>query len=388
MELKLPKLSATMEEGTIVEWIKREGDAVREGEVLYLVETDKATLEVESTVNGVLEKIFVQPHVPVPAKTPVCLIRTDEEPGAAQPAEEGEQPPLGGKAEDERLKVSPAGRKKARELGVDLAKVIGTGPNGRIVIKDIEDAAKLALSPPSQAAQEEEKASERLAGRKPASVMRAAIARSMTASWTTIPTFWVEKWVCVEKLLQAKELLGQSRNEAYRGLTVTDFLLQAVVSALSEMPELNVRWTDDGQIEEIAEGNVGLAIRLDEGLVAPVLALKDRSLLDIARSRAALVEAVRANKPYADDLQAAITLSNLGPMGIDRFRAIVKPGESMILAAGKMEDKVLAENGQVVIRKGIPLVLSADHRIIDGSEAARLLAGIGGIIESGHWKYA
>lgn len=387
MELKLPKLSATMDEGTIVEWVKQEGDNVQEGEILYLLETDKATLEVESTANGILEKIYVQPHIAVPVESLVCMIRTQEEQKESNSTEakKGAHPDNTG---DERLKVSPAGRKMAQELGVDLSKVIGTGPNGRIGIKDIEDAVKLIPPPPPSSSKTSPTAvtAEQLLQRKQASTMRTAIAKSMTASWTTIPTFWVEKWVCTENLLKAKQVLNQSRNEVFRKLTITDFLLQAVAFALSEMPKLNVRWTDNGEIEAISGCNIGLAISLDEGLVAPVLPNMNCPLPEIAEARSNLVDAVRLNKPYGNEFRAAITISNLGTIGVDRFRAIIKPDESMILAVGKMDDKVLAEDGVVVIRKGFSLVLSADHRVIDGSEAARFLARIGELIESGNWK--
>ena len=265
MELKLPKLSATMEEARIVEWLKREGDSVREGEVLYLLETDKTTIEVESTATGVLKKILAETDRPLAPGTPVCVIDTGDE--EAQPAESGAAaetgpspaagpdpaesgaPAAGSPSSDgggeERIRISPAARKLAMQLGVDITKVVGTGPQGRIGLKDIEEAAKrLQAAPEAAEPKPEEPQPHELppadpapaeAKTEPMSPMRAAIARNMEKSWSTIPAFWLERWVNAENMLKAREVLRKSRDEALHGVTVTDFLLQAIGFALRDM---------------------------------------------------------------------------------------------------------------------------------------------------------
>ena len=416
MELKLPKLSATMEEARIVEWLKREGDSVREGEVLYLLETDKTTIEVESTATGVLKKILAETDRPLAPGTPVCVIDTGDE--EAQPAESGAAaetgpspaagpdpaesgaPAAGSPSSDgggeERIRISPAARKLAMQLGVDITKVVGTGPQGRIGLKDIEEAAKRQQAAPEAAEPKpEEPQPHELppadpapaeAKTEPMSPMRAAIARNMEKSWSTIPAFWLERWVNAENMLKAREVLRKSRDEALHGVTVTDFLLQAIGFALRDMPDINIRWAGPGRIERIGAANVGLAISLEEGLVAPVLADMDRTLAEIGRARQAAVQAARQNRMPAAKPPASITLSNLGAAGIDRFRAIVKPDEAMILAAGAIRERVVAENGHVAVRSGLSLVLTVDHRIIDGMKAAQFLSMICETIENGLWK--
>jgi len=411
MELKLPKLSATMEEARIVEWLKREGDQVREGEVLYLLETDKTTIEVESTATGVLRKILADTDRPLAPGTPVCIIDTGNEetqpadsgaasdtgaPPAAGPAPaEGGAPAANGPSSEgggeERIRISPAARKLAMQLGVDITKVTGTGPQGRIGLKDIEEAAK--RQPSAQAAEPKPQdpapadPAPEGANTEPMSPMRAAIARNMEKSWSTIPAFWLERWVNAENMLKAREVLRKSRDEALHGITVTDFLLQAIGFALQDMPDINIRWAGPGRIERIGAANVGLAISLEEGLVAPVLPDMNRTLAEISRARQEAVQAARQNRMMAK-LPASITLSNLGAAGIDRFRAIVKPDEAMILAAGAIQERVVAENGRVEVRSGLSLVLTVDHRIIDGMKAAQFIAAICETIENGLWKIA
>jgi pyruvate dehydrogenase E2 component (dihydrolipoamide acetyltransferase) len=415
MELKLPKLSATMEEARIVEWLKREGDSVREGEVLYLLETDKTTIEVESTATGVLRKILADTDRPLAPGTPVCVIDTgDEEPRPADggaSSEAGASPAAGPAPADsgvsaagappsevggeERIRISPAARKLAMQLGVDITKVTGTGPQGRIGLKDIEEAAKRRQSAQAEELKQAEEPKQpelpaanperENAATEPMSPMRAAIARNMEKSWSTIPAFWLERWVNAENMLKAREVLRKSRDEALHGITVTDFLLQAIGFALQDMPDLNVRLAGPGRIERIGAANVGLAISLEEGLVAPVLANMNRTLAEISRARQEAVQAARQNQMMAKQ-PASITLSNLGAAGIDRFRAIVKPDEAMILAVGAIQERVVAENGHVVVRSGLSLVLTVDHRIIDGMKAAQFLSAICETIENGLWK--
>lgn len=388
MKLSLPKLSATMEEGTIGTWMKQVGDTIREGEALYEVETDKAAMEVESPVSGILIEILTATGQTVAVGAEVCVIRTEATAAAAGPG-----PGL--------LRASPSARRLARELGVDIRTLAGSGsgPAGRIRNRDIAATTNAAANAAAekdnalQPLQVERRDAEPAAPRLAVSAMRRTIARELVRSTQTIPMFWVEKWVNAGQLLKWKDLLKHSRDSASSLLTVTDFVLQAIGLALGEMPEINRRWVTDAAgmaaVEPIGGSHVGLAVSVAGGVIAPTIADVDAiSLLELARRRNDLAEAVRAGRLSSSREPAAITLSNLGNTGIDRFRAIIKPDEAMIVTLGALREKVVAEQGNVVVQQGFSMVLSADHRLIDGADAARFLGRIARIIEEGSWRIA
>jgi pyruvate dehydrogenase E2 component (dihydrolipoamide acetyltransferase) len=400
--ITLPKLSATMEEAVIANWVKNVGEAVSEGDVLYELETDKATMEVESTLTGVLTNILVQPGVPVPVGTPVCEITSSSQ--TAEAVQETSDENIATEIKRLTLRVSPSARRLARELNVDLATVQGTGPMGRIRNRDVEkqaaqqqaeklQAEKLQIANLARNAKQTSVSvpATSLNNGIPVSRMRSTIAKEMVRSTQTIPTFWVEKWVNAEHILKWKNLLRELGDPAFSKLTITDFVLQAMGLALEEMPTVNRRWIEraDNQpvIEAVPGTHVGLAISVEGGIIAPVLTdVGSVPLGEIIKKRMEAIEAIRSNRPFASDKPAAITLSNLGNTRIDRFRAIIKPDESMILALGGLQEKPVVQNGQVIVQSGFTMVLSADHRLIDGMEAAQYLAEVARIIESGKWK--
>jgi pyruvate dehydrogenase E2 component (dihydrolipoamide acetyltransferase) len=431
ISLTLPKLSATMEEATIVKWLKDEGETVEEGDILYELETDKATLEVDSTHSGILEKILVEPGVPIPVGTPVCEISTSSQndqsvaknnsnenmekddtnsishsiKNKGWEAEQKNQDNGSESIKELTIRVSPSARRLAKELNVDLRLVKGTGPKGRILNRDVERAAQLLHSTRKEAQMEKDLQAEKhvqtekdvqkestLNNPQAVPKMRLAIAKELLRSTQNIPSFWVEKWVNAEKILKWKELLTNLKDSSLDKITITDFVLQAMGLALEEMPSVNRRWIEisDKQIviEPVPGNHVGLAISVEGGVIAPVLTdVGSLSLVDISKKRIEAIEAVRNNRPYSTNQPAAITLSNLGSTGIDRFRAIIKPDESMILALGGLQEKPVVENGRVVVQRGFSMVLSADHRLIDGMEAAKYLAAVARIIETGNWKF-
>ncbi len=452
MKLNLPKLSATMEEGTILNWVKRPGDHIQEGDILYEIETDKATMEVESSVTGTLEKILVEAGIAISAGTEICEITLDgagitkdgevtvknsanplkaAEPSVAiEPDSKDDKGSTwvqeGSQTESElveqriekttnegiRLLASPSARRLARKLGVNVNHVQGTGPSGRVRNRDIEAAASVkgeaatshhstkqinleqatsAVKPIDKSSLSMKRAETTVT--QEVSKMRLTIAKELVRSTQTIPTFWVEKWVNAGELLKWKDLLKQSRGETFNRLTITDFVLQAIGLTLLEFPSVNRRWIVNavGQIsiEQVSGSHVGLAISVENGVIAPILAnVGECSLVEVAKLRGDAVEAVRSSRLYGLNEPVAITLSNLGNTGIDRFRAIIKPDETMILALGGMQERVAAVEGQIVVQKGFNMVLSADHRVIDGEAAAHFLGKIASLIETGTWKIA
>jgi pyruvate dehydrogenase E2 component (dihydrolipoamide acetyltransferase) len=412
ISLTVPKLSATMEEATIVDWIKNEGETVEEGDILYELNTDKATMEVESTLSGVLGSILVKPGVPVPIGTPVCEIITSSKNDEAiekndETIEKNHQTEKSvsnsgtnkellvteqyreyenQSSKELTIRVSPSARRLARQLNVDLGVVKGTGPKGRIRNRDVEQAAQLL-----QASRKEVQTEPASNNTQTVSKMRSVIAKELLRSTQTIPTFWVEKWVNAEELLKWKDLLVNLRDSAFSKLTITDFVLQAMGLALEEIPSVNRRWieTTNNQvvIEAVTGNHVGLAISVEGGIIAPVLTdVGSLSIVDVIKKRIAAIEAIRNNRPFPSNQPAAITLSNLGSTGIDRFRAIIKPDESMILALGGLQEKPVVKDGQVIVQRGFSMVLSADHRLIDGMEASKYLSTVARIIETGSWK--
>ncbi len=403
MKLVLPKASATMETGQIARWLKQPGDTVKVGDILYELNTDKAILEIESPVEGVLESILVSVDTDIAVGEVVCELRSAEEDASPENAKDAEgferserlesfgdsgdfnRPEEAKRAELPaaiRLRASPSARRMAREHNLDLHQLSGSGPLGRIRNVDVLAAVKRrecehrALSADMAAIPQ----------------MRRIIARELVRSQQTIPAFWVEKWVRAGDLLQWKEKLQQTLDGGRSPLTITDFLIQAVGMALENRPEANRRWTErDGQasIEQAIGSHVGLAVSLeeDEGILVPVIEhAGKRTLMEIADARRDAVQHARYRSVATDGEPAFITLSNLGPLGVDRFRAIVRPDESMILAVGSLRERVVAESGQPVVQTGFTLTLSADHRVHDGVRAARFLAEIAAIVESGRWR--
>jgi pyruvate dehydrogenase E2 component (dihydrolipoamide acetyltransferase) len=372
-----------MDEGRIVAWHKREGDAVAAGEVLFEVETDKATMEVESPTAGTLRRILYPADATAPVATVIALItETADEPlpadgssgaGLPKPSLRDEDPPASGRApvargpsevqplpssiDGDRVRSSPAARKRAQELGVDISRISGSGPGGRVTLEDV-DAASSKSSPASSSKEK----------REPLSRMRRAIAERMTKSVREQPQFSISRDVDMT-------LAGEKRKAA--GASYTDTIVAAAAATLRDHPRLRAR-IEDGELVTSDAANVGLAIALDDGLIVAVLHDADRkSLRELAAERARLEEHARAGKLAEHELTGSVlTVSNLGTMGIDRFTAIVNPPEAAILAVGRVADRVVARDGVPAVRPMATLTLSVDHRVADGATAARYLSAV------------
>ena len=405
----LPKLGLTMDEGKLVAWLKKEGDRVEAGEILFEVETDKATMEVESPVAGYVRQLLVAAGDTVPVTEVIALISaTADEPlvlpsaqaAVEQPAADEAQapvpPPAASRSEDERIVASPAARKRAQELGVDLA-LVHPAKGGRISIEDVDASAAAAqdpgatpvapaagqvaqgappLAPVAPAAAPGAPAAPGAApGRAPLSRMRRAIAERMTQSFRDVPQFSVSRDV---------DMTAANAARAAAGVSYADVLIWAVARTLRDHPRLAMRYDPTGLIPADAI-HLGMAVGLDDGLLVPVLRDADtKELAVISRERAALQEGARAGKLPQDALVGAVfTISNLGQQGVDRFTAIVNPPEAAILAVGRVRDMVVARDGAVVIAPVVTLTLSVDHRVVDGAPAAAFLADLAVRLESG-----
>ena len=387
----LPKLGLTMDEGRFVAWLKKEGDHVEAGEVLFEVETDKATMEVESPVAGFVRRLLAAAGDEIPVTSVIALISTtaDEpiteapEPAAALEPERVVAPapapavgPSGGT--DERVVASPAARKRAAELGVDLAG-IRPARGGRISVEDVEAVAAsgIATAAPGGTAGSGPGPGAPGTGpaREPLSRMRRVIAERMTRSFRDVPQFSVSRDVDMTAA-------GTARTAA--GVSYADVLIQAVARTLVDHPRLTMRYDPEGLIP--GDGiHLGIAVALGDGLLVPVLRDADtKDLAEISRERSMLQSGARAGKLAADALAGAVmTISNLGANGVDRFTAIVNPPEAAILAVGRVRDQVVARAGQVVVAPIVSLTLSVDHRVADGAEAAAFLADLAGRLEGG-----
>jgi len=385
-DVLLQQLGSTMLDARIVAWLKQEWENVNAGDAIVEVETDKVTTEITSPITGVLGKILavVDEIVPVGAKLAIIMA-----PGEASLATAVVSTPKADStsvdmvARDQiraisRVSISPVARRLADEHGIDLTTVQGSGPDGRIVKEDIEaliaakplDSSQTAPLTAAPAATTTDKG-ENVA----LSGVRRIIAERMAQSFATAPHFYITAEIDATLLLRMRESLVP-KVEAQTGerLSITDFLIKAAADALTEMPTLNVSWSD-GQILRHHEVNIGLAVAAERGLSVPVLRNVNRQTLgQLVHERAILVQKVRTGKLALSDLDGgSLTLSNLGMYGVDEFHAILNPPQSMILAAGAIKPRPFVVDGKLSACPTLKLSLSVDHRMIDGAEAAQYL---------------
>jgi pyruvate dehydrogenase E2 component (dihydrolipoamide acetyltransferase) len=383
--VKLPRLGQGMESGTIVKWLKAEGDAVAKGDALYELDTDKVTQEVEAEANGVLLKIAVSAgEVPVggtigfigdkgeavPDAAPAPAAPAAAPPVAAAPAPVAEAEAPAAPASNGRLKASPLARRIARERGVDLTGIRGTGPEGRIVAEDLERSPAAAPAPqPSGEAES-----------RPLSNVRKTIARRLTQAWT-VPVFQL---TVSADMSSANELVAKQR-ELYPDvrITVTDLLTKVCAQALMRHPDMNVQYTEDALLVFPA-ANVGIAVAAPQGLVVPVVGGAERlSIAQIAAVRADLVSRAREAKLRPDDLDGGtFTISNLGMYEVDEFIAVLNPPQASILAVGATRDQVVARDGEVAIAPLMAMTLTCDHRAVDGATGAEFLGTVKAFLEA------
>jgi pyruvate dehydrogenase E2 component (dihydrolipoamide acetyltransferase) len=404
-EVKLPRLGQGMESGTIVRWLKSEGDEVKKREPLYELDTDKVTQEVEAEADGVLLKILVGEGEVEVGKTIAVIGKAGEDVSAvaaeapsgdgravapAEPRPERPAEPNGRPAQAQtqtaaappalapggRVKASPLARRLARERGVDLALVRGTGPEGRIVAEDVEKAAVAvpAAPAPAEGAPAEVEVVELTSTRK-------TIARRLTEAWQA-PVFQLGVSAEMTEALALRERLVERLGEGDAKPTVNDLLTKLVAVALTRHRALNATFTGDA-IHRSSTANVGIAVAAPNGLIVPVIRNADRlSVQEIARARADLVGRARDGKLTLQDLEGGtFTISNLGMYGVEQFVAVLNPPQVAILAVGAVKDTPIAIDGEVDVAPVMQLVLTCDHRAIDGADGAEFLRTLVAFLE-------
>jgi len=373
-EITMPKLSDTMEDGVVVRWLKGIGEAVSRGEVVAEIETDKATMEMESQEDGVLSEIYVEEGQRVSVGEPMAAIDAGGQPSQSTVrAPEVASPEIavgtsGRATPSERVKASPRARKAAREMNLDLAGVTGSGPSGRILYRDVVAAGGSSASSDQPSAAVSQPA--------PLSSMRQLIAERMVESKTRIPHFYLQIEIDAEPLL---EFQGQvnSALEEWGGskLSVNDLVLKATAMALTRVPQLNASFTGEGILRH-GHVNLEFAVSLKEGLLTPVIRnAESKNLRQISREAGDLIERARTQRLNPDEYRGGtFTVSNLGARGIDSFQAIIDPPQPAILGVCAIVKKPVVDKDDR-IRPGhrLNLTLSCDHRVVDGAVAAEFL---------------
>ena len=421
----MPKLSDTMTVGTLVKWLKKEGDVIKTGDMLAEVETDKATMELESYFDGTLLKIFspagsqlpigaalcaigkpgekveapapkaaptvavaapAAPVIAAPTPAPVVVASTAPAPKPTAPA--ASAAPVG------RVKISPLARKLAEEKRIDFTRVKGTGPGGRIVRADIIAAEK---NPPPAAAKPAradaapawsyrsvlDKSPVQAESFAPASNMRATIARRLLEAKTTIPHFYLDIEVDAAPLLALREQLNAGLAKDGVKLSVNDFVLKAAAASLRAIPGVNTSWTGTG-IQSHGAIHVSFAVAIEDGLITPVIRDTDgKTLFQISAEAKSLGGRAKDKKLQpAEFTGGTFCVSNLGMAGVDRFCAIINPPNAAILAVGATVKKPVVKDDEIVIGQRMTLTLSCDHRVVDGLLGAKFLNAVKAHLES------
>lgn len=419
MDLAMPRLSDTMEEGTLGRWLKHEGEPIEKGEIIAEIQTDKANMELEAYQGGVLKQILVQEGETVPIGETIAIIGTGDESDAgrqtparrekagpaAMPEEPQEEPAA---AEPEtartaapspngvreapatgpqgRIKASPLARRIAQELGVDLASVKGTGPNGRINRADVEKAAEAqpaaatVQAPAEQPAPAPQPAAAPKGETQPLTRMQSIVAQRMVQSKTQAPHIYVTVEIDMAKAMQLREDINALGDQK---ISFNDIVVKGCALALRSQPVVNSSFVDGG-IRRNPQISVGVAVALEGGLIVPVVRNADQKLLrQIAAETRALAQKARENKLTAEDLSdGTFTVSNLGMYGVEEFGAIINQPESAILAVGAIVEKPVVEHGQIAVGHRMRVTLSCDHRVVYGAHAAEFLGELKRLLES------
>ncbi len=390
----MPKMGDAMTEGKVLKWRKRPGDPVAKGEALAEIETDKVNVDLEAEESGTLLEIVVGEGKSVPVGATIGIIGTPgqqrSEKAAVAPQPRGEVAPSASTPpptpaapaarptrESTRISASPLARRLATEHGIDLGKVRGSGPEGRIVQEDVEAviAAATAPSAPRLAAGEDY-------DELPLSRMRQTIARRMAESKQHAPHFYVTVEVTMDEAMRAREQLNEMLGEAAK-VTVNDFIVKASAIALRKFPALNSSFAE-GKVRRYHRVHIAIAVALPEGLIAPVLHDCDqKNLKTLGAEAKALAERARAGHLRAEDYEGGtFTISNLGMFDVESFVAIINPPHAAILAAGKAQARPIVRHGAVAVASIMKLTLSADHRVTDGAEAAQFLTEVKRLLEN------
>ena len=443
-KVHMEALSPTMEEGKVVRWLKGEGDSVSPGEVLAEIETDKATMELSARGEGVLRKILRAEGQTAPVGALIAVIGEEGEDisaliaqgdggeeaksaengskrGGSQGAasRKGKRSPRhrdegksqsdhemeesggaptqgaggvrsaapaaaadGALGDQERLKASPLARRLARDAGVELSAIRGSGPGGRIVKRDVEAAAERRTVPADLDFYAARHADQPAYQEVPLSQMRKTIARRLTESLGPVPHFFLTVEVDMVRAVQARTRLNELLEDEGEKVSVNDLIIRAVGGALRQHPAVNAAWHGD-HIKRHGRVHVGVAVAIEDGLITPVIRDADRKgVAEIAREVRELAGRARAKKLKPEEYTGAtFSISNLGMFGIHEFTAVINPPESGIVAVGQVEETPVAVDGQVVVRPRMRITMSCDHRVVDGATGARFLQTLRAMLE-------
>jgi pyruvate dehydrogenase E2 component (dihydrolipoamide acetyltransferase) len=445
----MPALSPTMEKGNLAKWLKKEGDAVKAGDILAEIETDKATMEYEAVDEGVLAKILVpEGTADVPVNQPIAVLAAEGEDvkaaaaaagkGAAparapQPAQQAKPAPAASAAQaparpqqpppaapgaimrqampDQapvpqrtnghgRIFASPLARRLARDAGIDIARIAGSGPHGRVIARDVEQAkaggglrapAPGAAPLPIQAPSDDkiralyEPGSYEIV---PHDNMRKIIAQRLVQAKLTIPHFYLTVTCTIDRLLAAREDINSTAPKGDDGkpkwkLSVNDFVIRAMALALMRVPDANVTWTESGMLKH-KRADIGVAVAIPGGLITPVVrGAEAKSITAISAEMKDFAARARNRRLKPEEYQGGSTaISNLGMYGIEEFAAVINPPHATILAVGAGEERAVAKDGKLAVATQMKLTLSTDHRAVDGALGAELLGAIRRYIES------
>jgi pyruvate dehydrogenase E2 component (dihydrolipoamide acetyltransferase) len=403
-EIVMPVLSAGMEEATLARWLKAEGDTIAAGEVIAEVETDKATLELEAEVGGILGRRLVADGTSgIPVNSPIGLILVKgeslPEDKAAPASSSSAAPPSPEPPNPARVLSSPLARRLAAQYGLDLTDLSGSGPRGRIVrldvdrakdtvegraskvVSSVDEAAPRPTPTPRAASPHAPLPLDRPHREQPNSSMRKTIARRLTESKQTVPHFYLTVDVELDALLALRKELNERPNTDYR-LSVNDFIVKAVALALRKVPEANVAWTEEAIIQW-TDVDVCVAVATDGGLLTPVVRKADQlGLATLSNHVKDLAVRARNNGLKPEEYQGGgFTISNLGMYGVTAFSAIVNPPQACILAIGAAEDRAVVRDGALAVRTMMTCTLSVDHRAVDGAVGAAFLAALKPLLE-------
>jgi pyruvate dehydrogenase E2 component (dihydrolipoamide acetyltransferase) len=440
INILMPALSPTMEKGNLAKWLKKEGDKVKSGDVIAEIETDKATMEVEAVDEGTIAKILVPEGTQdVPVNDVIAVLAGDgedvkaagagaasappkpaaaaEAPAAAKPAPapapaaKAPPPPAAAPAPQavpaaqanghRRIFSSPLARRLAKEAGIDLARITGSGPHGRVIARDVEGAKSgkglkaPAAAPGAPSIAPSMTDQQILALFEPGSYeivphdgMRRTIAQRLTAATQTIPTFYLTIDCDIGRLLDAREQINASapkdkeKKPLYK-LSVNDFVIKALAVALQQVPDCNVSWTEAGMVKH-KHSDVGVAVAMPGGLITPIIRnAESKSLSQISNEMKDLAARARTRKLKPQEYQGGTSsVSNLGMFGISHFTAVINPPQSTILAVGASEERAVVRNGKVEAAHIMSVTLSCDHRAIDGALGAELIGAFSRLVEN------
>ena len=413
-QILMPALSPTMTEGKLAKWLKREGDAVKSGDVIAEIETDKATMEMEAVDEGTIGKILIlEGTEKVQDNEPIAILLADGEsakdvptpaPKAAAPAAKAQEPAKAApvpaapapqaaapaapkpaaapaKSGEGRVHASPLAKRLAANAGVDLKGVQGRGPNGRIVKTDVERAVKEGPRPAAKSAAPQPAAGTLGAFKAvPHTSMRKIIAKRLQESKSTVPPFYLTVDYVIDDLLKLRKDVNEKGG--YK-ISVNDFVIKACAIALRKMPHVNASWTDEAT-NVYDDVDISVAVATPDGLITPIIRKADqKSLSTISAEMKDLAQRAKDKKLKLEEFQGGgFSISNLGMFGVKDFSAIINPPQSCILAVGKGDQRPIVKNGALAIANVMSVTLSVDHRVVDGAVGAEFLQVLGGLLEN------